>query len=256
MKAAASAFLGSLYDAQLDAATYDLTDPERHRWQYTPGRLKAGSDRRNAEHYWFSVFGDPDGKEPWAWRVGGHHLALHFTVVGEHFSTTPLFFGANPARVPAGPQQGLRVLAAEEDLARDLLASLDASQKATAVVASEPPSDIVTGNAVRAEMAAVPTGIGFTDLDGEQRGRFERLVDHYQGRVRTAPPVELEQATFAWAGSTAVGGRHYYAVRTGTFLMEYDNTQDDANHVHTVWRDLVRDWGEDLLAEHYRAHHG
>jgi hypothetical protein len=315
VRAAAKAFLDSLYDGRGDdgrgddgrgdAATYDFADPERHRWQYTPGprgglaledmdepqrehamalldtglsergvrtaraimdlepvlraleetQGRPGAERRNRDHYWFSVFGDPTGRAPWGWRVGGHHLCLHFTVVADAVAVTPLFFGANPARVPSGSEAGLRVLAAEEDLARDLLRILDDAQRAQAVVSPEAPSDILTGNAVRAEIGAVPTGVRFTDLAALQRLAFTRLVGHYRARVRRPPTVDLEEATFAWAGSTEPGDGHYYAVRAGTFLIEYDNTQNDANHVHTVWRDRARDWGEDLLAEHYQRSH-
>ncbi|HJR39734.1 MAG TPA: DUF3500 domain-containing protein [Nocardioidaceae bacterium] len=305
MRAAATAFLDSLYDGQRIVARYDLADPERHRWQYTPGPrgglalkdmdphqrdralalmssglsssgaetareimalepvLKAleeragrpGAERRDAEHYWFSVFGDPAREEPWAWRVGGHHLCLHFTVVGGEAAVTPLFFGANPARVPDGPEAGRRVLAAEEDLARELLDALDETQRARAIVSAEAPSDIRTGNAVRAEITAVPTGIRFADLDGGQQALFRVLVDHYLGRVDRPPAVDVESLAFAWAGGTERGQGHYYAVRGSRFLLEYDNTQNGANHIHTVWRDLDRDWGADLLAEHYRRDH-
>ena len=305
MRAEASAFLDSLYDGQRTAARYDLTDPERHRWQYTPGTrgglalkdmepgqrdralalmdsalsargaqtareimalepvLKAleeragrpGAERRDAEHYWFAVFGDPAGEAPWAWRVGGHHLCLHFTVVAGKAAVTPLFFGATPAGVPAGPEAGRRVLAAEEDLARELLDVLDETQWARAIVSTEAPSDIRTGNAVRAEITAVPTGIRFADLDDAQQTRFRALVDHYLGRVDRPPAVDPESLAFAWAGGTEPGQGHYYAVRGTRFLLEYDNTQNDANHIHTVWRDLDRDWGADLLTEHYRRDH-
>ncbi|HET6626700.1 MAG TPA: DUF3500 domain-containing protein [Nocardioidaceae bacterium] len=304
MRAEASAFLDSLYDGQREVATYDRTDPERRRWQYTPGArgglalqdmnpaqrdramalvdaglstrgartaraimdlepvLKAleerqgrpGSERRDPQHYWFAVFGDPHASQ-WGWRVGGHHLSLHFTMVGERASVTPLFFGANPARVPDGPHEGQRVLAAEEDLARELLASLDPARRARAVVSDDAPRDILTGNAVRAQITAVPTGVDYASLDAGSQTALRRLVDHYRGRVTEPPPVDLERVTFAWAGSTGPGKGHYYAVRTDTFLLEYDNTQNDANHVHTVWRDLARDWGDDLLAGHYRAEH-
>lgn len=305
MRAEAAAFLDSLYDGQRAVACYDLADPERHRWQYTPGPrgglplrdmdptqrelamaliasglsargadtaraimalepvLRAieeragrpGSERRDPLHYWFSIFGDPAGDDPWAWRVGGHHLCLHVTVVAGEHRVTPLFFGANPARVPDGPDAGLRLLGPEEDLARALLASLDEEQRSKAVVSAEAPSDILAGNAVRAEIAAVPTGLPFTDLGAQQRDRFAALVGHYLGRVRRPPDIDLETLTFAWAGGTAPGQGHYYAVRGERFLLEYDNTQNDANHVHSVWRDLDRDWGDDLLAAHYRQAH-
>jgi hypothetical protein len=304
MRAQAEMFLDSLYDEQRAAATYDLADGERHRWQYTPGPrsglsiaamepqqrdhamglvdaglsargaetargimalervLRAleersgrrGYERRDPELYWFSLFGSPSD-DAWAWRVGGHHVCLHFTVVGHDVAVTPLFLGANPARVPDGPQEGLRLLAAEEDLARDLVRGLDDDQRATAVVSADAPSDILTRNAVRAEIAAVPSGIGHPALRADQQQLMSRLLEVYLGRVRHRPPVSLEQLTFAWAGSIQPGQGHYYALRGEQFLIEYDNTQNGANHVHTVMRDLDRDWGEDLLAAHYRAAH-
>ena len=211
---------------------------------------RPGSKRRNAEHYWFTVFGDPTADRPWAWRVGGHHLCLHFTLVGDDVSTTPLFFGANPARAP---QDGRRVLAAEEDLARALLSALDDAARARAIVSADAPDDILTTNTVRAEIAAVPSGVAYSSLDAAQQDAFADLAGHYLSRVRRPPDVDLDDLTFAWAGSTSAGNGHYYAIRGKDFLIEYDNTQNDANHVHTVCRDLHRDWGEDLLKAHYSS---
>lgn len=216
---------------------------------------RPSSGLRDPGHYWFSVFGDPATGQPWAWRVGGHHLCLHFTQVGEETAVTPLFFGANPARVPSGPDAGVRVLAAEEDLARELLASLSEDERAKAVVSSTPPDDIVTTNSVRAELSAVPSGIAYADLGGAPRRCFDALLEQYLGRVVSPGLVVREHLTFAWAGATAVGEGHYYAIRGAELLVEYDNTQNGANHVHTVWRDTRRDWGQDLLAAHYRQSH-
>ena len=216
---------------------------------------RPGSERRNPHHYWFSVFGDPSAEQPWAWRAGGHHLCVHFTMVDGESSVTPLFFGANPARVPDGERAGLRVLAAEEDLARSLLRSLPDDQRAQAVVSSDAPNDILTTNQIRADIALVPTGVEYSALNPASRRSFDDLVDHYLSRVRRPAPVEREGLTFAWAGATVVGEGHYYAIHGDEFLIEYDNTQNDANHVHTVWRDLRRDWGEDLLRRHYGRSH-
>lgn len=215
---------------------------------------RPGSERRHPQYYWFTVFGDPTA-DTWGWRVGGHHVCLHFTMVGDDVSVTPLFFGANPARVPEGDLQGEHVLAAEENLARELVQGLDESQRATAVVSPDAPSDILTGNDVRADVAAVPTGIGYPALRPDQQRLMARLLEVYRDRVRQPPSVAVEELTFAWAGSTEPGQGHYYALRGGSFLVEYDNTQNGANHIHTVWRDLDRDWGEDLLAAHYRQDH-
>ena len=228
----------------------------------------AGADnvlRRDPTLYWFAVFGEPGGADPWAWRVGGHHVAVHITVVDRDFvSMTPLFFGANPATVPHGPHAGLRTLAAEEDLARELLARLEADQKAIAVVAAVAPADILTQNYRSADPDAVPVGLAFAKLHGEQREALVRLVRHYVERAapevaavewRKIEAAGLEAITFAWAGPEARGQGHYYAVRGPRFLIEYDNTQNDANHIHSVWRDFTHDWGEDLLAAHYAASH-
>jgi hypothetical protein len=211
--------------------------------------------RRDPDHYWFSVFGDPTGTVPWGWRVGGHHLCVHVTVVADRFTVTPLFFGANPARILHGPDRGVRLLGPEEELARTFLGTLDNSARAEAIVSDQAPSDILTGNAVRAEIAAVPVGLDCATLDDGPLAALTALLDRYVSRVPSPPVIDPRGVSFAWAGSTDPGQGHYYAVRAGDLLLEYDNTQNDANHVHTVWRDRRRDWGEDLLAAHYhRAH--
>jgi hypothetical protein len=211
-----------------------------------------GFERRHPSHYWFAVFGTPGGEHPWGWRVGGHHVCVHATVVGGSSVVLPLFLGANPAVAP----DGSRLLAEEEDLGRQLVLSLDGGQRAQAVLSDEAPADILTGNATRADVSAVPVGIGYDDLDPAQQARLAALLDWYAGRGRPAAQARAEDATFAWLGGTGPGQGHYYALRSGSVLIELDNTQDGANHVHTVLRDVRRDWGEDLLAQHYARSHG
>ena len=228
------------------------------------GTSEEGEDR-DPELYYFSVFGDPGGAEPWAWRANGHHLALNFTVAaGAIVAPTPLFFGANPAEVRHGPALGLRTLPEEEDLARSLLAALDPSQKTVAVVDPSAPSDILTKNYRLVDPAAIPRGITFAALAGDQRERLVALVRHYTDRVadelngaawRRIEGAGLDAITFAWAGGEARNQPHYYAVKGPTFLIEYDNTQNNVNHIHTVWRDWAHDWGLDVLADHYHADH-
>jgi hypothetical protein len=224
----------------------------------------SGEDR-DPELYYFSVFGAPDSGEPWGWRANGHHLGLNFTVVGgELTSPTPLFFGANPAEVRHGAAKGQRTLAAEEDLARALLGSLETGQKGVAVVDATAPADILTRNYRTADPAAIPQGINYGALSGEQRERLVVLVRHYLERSANElaangwtriERASLEAISFAWAGPEARGQPHYYAVRGPTFLIEYDNTQNNANHIHSVWRDFTNDWDEDALARHYAADH-
>ena len=224
---------------------------------------RAGWQRRDPDLYWFAVFGDPGDGGPWSWRVGGHHVAIHLTVdSGRVVGSAPSFLGANPAVVPSGPDAGRRTLPGEEELARRLLAGLPSAQRRVAIVDDTAPDDILSGNGPRAIVASIPTGIRHADLDDAGRDGLVALIRHYLGRARPdAAAVEwdriaahgLDDVTFAWAGPEAPGRGHYYAVRGPGFLIEYDNTQNEANHIHAVWRDLTNDWGLDLLAEHYAA---
>jgi hypothetical protein len=265
---AARADLDDLLDVSLSAMGADRTrqvmtlDDVLREVERSVGRT--GWERRGSEQYWVRVLGDPDD-DVWAWHLGGHHVGLHATVVGDTVAITPSFLGANPAVVRGGPHAGLQVLREEEQLARELLGALDADQRGVAVVSPDAPDDIATRHDPVADPDLVPSGVRHDALDRSQAERLEALVRWYLGR---APERVADQAwgavvdaglgsvTFAWAGSTTPGERHYYAVRGETFLLEYDNTQDGANHAHTVWRDLRRDWGTDLLAEHHAEAHG
>ncbi len=141
--------------------------------------------RRDPELYWFSVFGDPGGPEPWALRINGHHVAIVLTMAGgEVISAAPSFLGANPATIPGGPRAGERTIDGEETLARALLASLSAEQRAIAVVDPVAPPDIRSGNGRRAELRGVPDGIPYERLETAQREGLERLIRHYLERAR------------------------------------------------------------------------
>lgn len=221
--------------------------------------------RRDPGLYWFAVFGEPRGASPWSWRIGGHHVAIQSTVArGQVVGSAPSFLGSNPATVPAGPSAGKRAIDGEEMLARALLGSLSAAQRQIAVFDPVAPPDILSGIGRRADLGDIPTGIRFDQLEAAQRDGLERLIRHYLERadaeVATAEWARIRSAglddlTFAWAGPEQPGHGHYYAIRGPSLLIEYDNTQNDANHIHAVWRDLANDWGEDLLAAHYAAGH-
>ncbi|WP_165367738.1 DUF3500 domain-containing protein [Phytoactinopolyspora endophytica] len=226
---------------------------------------RAGWDRRHPEYYWFRVLGEPGGPTPWMWKVGGHHLCVHMTVVGEKVAGAPQFFGANPAVVPAGhASAGLRTLPEEEDLGRTLVAALTPAQQKIAVSSPVAPDDILTRRDPVADVSDIPPGLMGRDMDGDAQELLVRLIRQYLGRVvpdvadsawREIDGAGLEKVTFRWSGALepGPGNGHYYAVLGPTFLLEYDNTQNDANHIHTVWRDLRHDWGEDLLAAHYAS---
>ncbi len=219
---------------------------------------------RDPEAYYLTIFGEPSSSRTWGWRLEGHHVSLNATLVdGQELVTAPSFFGANPAEIRQGPRTGLRVLSAEEDLARQFVASLDEGQRARAVIAAEAPSDILTYNHRQAEPLD-QNGLPADALAPAQRERLMALLETYaaampaeiaasrMAQVTAAPPSELR---FAWAGGTAPGDKHYYRIQSPTFLLEYDNTQNDGNHIHTVWRQFTGDWGLDLLGQHLREAH-
>ena len=219
---------------------------------------------RHPEHYAVCIFGDPMGKLPWAWHIGGHHVALHFTVVdGNRIASVPLFFGANPAEVHHGPTTGQRTLPEEEDLARTLVKGLAPASKRVAVVNPVAYPDILTDKYRVVNMFAPPRGLPFSAMDGDARALLVQLIRHYVSRTtdELAGPywrkleAELGDVTFAWTGGEERGQGHYYAIKGPSFLIEYDNTQNGANHIHSVLRDVGGDWGEDLLAMHYAESH-
>jgi Protein of unknown function (DUF3500) len=219
--------------------------------------------RRDPEKYYFSIFGTPSDTAAWGYRVEGHHLSQNYTVVNGHVVDAPSFFGDNPAEVRVGPRAGLRTLAAEEDLARDLIKSLDPAQQKTAIVDPKAPADILTTNSRKAALAGSPNGILASKLTAAQFGKLQALLDEYvnnvPGTVAQAREEQIRKAGkniwFAWLGGVNKGDPHYYRIQTASFLIEYDDTQDGANHIHSVWRDFNGDWGEDLLKDHYQAAH-
>jgi hypothetical protein len=220
--------------------------------------LENKAPHRNAELYYFSFFGKP-GQDVWGWRAEGHHLSLNFTVRGDTVLATPSFMGSNPAEVLAGPRQGLRILAKEDDLGRQLVKSFDDAQRKLAVITNTAPSDIITSNARKAKRLE-PAGLPVARMNKSQREILHALIDEYIARNRAevarADWAKIEKAgwdqtSFAWAGGLDRGQGHYYRVQGPTFLLEYDNTQNNANHIHAVWRDFENDFGDDLLLKHY-----
>ena len=263
MPGVARAAAHELMKASLSAAGYGKA-VNIIRLEEVLRRLETFGLMRDPENYAFTVFGAPGSSGPWGWRLEGHHLSLNFTLVpGKPVAMTPAFFGANPAQVPSGPQRGFRALAAEQDLGRALIQSLSDAQKSRAVIAAHSLGDIVSGPG-RAESLAAPAGLPLADMTGDQRTQAIRLVEEYArnmrselaeqelARMRQADPVLIH---FAWAGPIVPGEAHYYRLHGPTLLIEYDNSQNNANHIHSVWHDPRRDFGLDLLKAHYDHGH-
>lgn len=246
-------YLKAVTIMSLDEILRELEQPPR------PGLI------RDPERYAFTVFGEPAERGVWGYRIEGHHLSLNFTLVDGRVAGSPSFLGANPAEIRQGPRKGLRVLSREEDLARSLVSTLTPAQRKLAVLRDQAPADILTANSRKAALAGTPSGIRFPQLDGNQQKMLRALVEEFANNL--APPqarermAQLDRAGanlhFAWMGVLDRGGPHYYRVQAPSFLIEYDNTQNDANHIHTVWRDFAGDFGLDLLDQHYRKapHH-
>jgi hypothetical protein len=227
--------------------------------------LENGSAMRDPEQYCFSIFGTPSAKGVWGWRVNGHHLSLHFNVGnGAVVASAPTFFGSNPAEVRVdGPKKGLRVLGDREDSARALLNALDDAQRKSATIEAVAPNDIVTRTAAKVEPLS-PTGLAAAAMTPKQRELLMAVIETYTSsmaadiaseRLAELRKAGLEKIAFAWSGETERGKKHYYRVQGPTFLIEYDNTQNDGNHVHSVWRDFSGDFGRDLLREHVQGVH-
>ena len=220
---------------------------------------------RDPDLYYWTVFGDPGSdSEPWGWRVEGHHISLNFSLWGDKFiSMTPFFFGANPAEVRKGPKKGLRILDAREDLGFELMNSLDKGQTSTATIYSEAPYDILTYNASRASLPP-EEGLPASKMNDTQKEILRSLVNVYVNQVRSDMAndkwARLEAEGFdglhwAWGGPTEEGNAHYYRIHGGNFVVEFDNRQNGANHIHSVWRDVENDFANDVLREHLLLYH-
>lgn len=219
---------------------------------------------RDPELYFLSLFGDVRSQKPWGWRLEGHHVALNFTLLeGQPIASTPAFFGANPAEVLQGERKGLRALAPEEDLARLLIKSLDDKQRSAAVISASAPTDILSTNLRKAEPLK-PAGLQAAKLGQKQQDILMTLLREYASRhapdIATARLDRVRAAGLgslflAWAGGLEKGQPHYYRIQGPSFLIEYDNVQNNANHIHSVWRDFNADFGADLLALHYNKDH-
>jgi hypothetical protein len=220
-------------------------------------------DYRDPGKYYFSVFGNPATDSIWGWRLEGHHISFNFSAKNNTMvSGTPGFLGTNPAIVLSGPEKGKYILKNETELGLGLLRSLDAEQSKKAIIDDSAPADIITGNSRKA-MIENPRGILYNELTTAQQALFMQLLSIYIHRytrlfakemMNEIETAGLNNLRFAWAGSqqSGPGNPHYYRVQGPTIIIEYDNTQNNANHIHTVIRDLKNDFGGDELLEHYK----
>ena len=219
---------------------------------------------RDTERYYFTIFGEPGGADPWGWRVEGHHVCLNYSIWNDKvISVTPFFFGANPAEVRKGPKSGLRILGTREDLAFELMESLDAGQQSKAIIYDEAPLDILTYNSSKVSLPR-EEGLPASRMSGTQRELLMALISEYVNQVRSDVAQErldafkangIDGIHLAWAGPVDKSKAHYYRLHGGDFVVEFDNRQDGANHIHSVYRDVENDFASDVLRQHLLLYH-
>jgi hypothetical protein len=220
-----------------------------------PGDWSARRQRRDPLNYSISLFGTPSDRGVWGWRVEGHHLSLNYSVGdGRVVASTPEFFGANPALVDAGPGRSIRVLATVEDLAREIVRTCTSDRMKTVVVSSAAPNDIWNTNRQQPELLPA-TGLAAAEMSGDQRNLLKQLLGEYLKNmppdVRAEREARIQAGGFdkirlAWWGSLERNARHAYRLQGPSFLVEYNNTQNNANHLHTVWRNTEGDFNQPL----------
>ncbi|MGH7856050.1 MAG: DUF3500 domain-containing protein, partial [Candidatus Binatia bacterium] len=221
---------------------------------------------REPRRYHVSVFGEPSGDRPWGFRFDGHHVSLNVTSAPATVpSSTPLFLGAQPRQVPPDwEREGLRVLAREEDIARSLYVALEPELRKRATIPFRSGRRLFLGEGRRVELEGSPAGVAREDMPERIRIKLDNLLwvylENVTAEMATARRAEIDSAGrdaihFAWAGSAVVGEPSYYRIQGPTFLIEFDNTLDGADHVHAIWRDFRGDFGDDLLARHYALSH-
>ena len=221
---------------------------------------KAMVATRDSGNYAFAIYGEP-GDGDWGWKLAGHHLAMNFTVSDDRISFTPTFFGSNPMAIQSGPYAGRMVMPHEGQRGIDLMLSLNAEQRKTALIHTEVASDVFEGPGRRASLDKFE-GLRSAELSDEQMQLLRILVLEYIGNVdHEAAAAQLkhienagwDELWFSWRGPVDATQAFYYRVHGPRLLIEYN--RQNANHDHSVVRDPVNDYGEDWLERHYEEHH-
>ena len=225
--------------------------------------LKSNVHMRDSENYHIAFYGDPSKDHLWAWSFEGHHVSLNFTILNDKISIAPRFFGASPAIIPSGDRKGERTLDLEEDLGLELIQNMTEALRKKAIIQETAYPDIVTSNAAKVDPLK-RVGVKLEELAQPLQKTLILLINTYLAnmpedlaikRMEQLKQEKLGDIHFAWAGATVLGKGHYYRVQGKSFLIEFDNTQNNANHIHSIWRDFDADFGRDLIKEHYQHSH-
>jgi len=250
LKSAMALLKSGLSEAGYDQAV-DVMSLEEVLYLLEGGDRETRRSKRDPQKYFVSIFGKPGDKGTWGWRFEGHHLSLNYVIIdGVVKSSTPEFFGANPGLINAGPKRAIRVLGPEEELGRSVLKSCTPAQQKVCWIEKEAPDDLRGGGVAQPETTA-PVGLAIGKMSDDQKKLMAELLKEYlknmpddivkerRNQINTAG---LDNIYFAWWGSSERNERHYYRVQGPTFLIEYNNTQQSANHVHSIWRNMAGDF--------------
>ncbi len=263
-KALAHHVLRTMLSATGFAKTMAIADLENvlHELESKPDKPAV---HRDPNRYAMLICGTPEPGGTFVVRYQGHHVSLRMAVVdGLLVAHTPHFLGTNPHRVPEKFGRAI-VLRQEESLGRELLALFDDEQRKRAIINEQAPPDVLLGPGKRPVALGERRGVAWSTMSKTQQDALWHLLEvhvhvlrpdvakHELDRIRSDGLAEM---SFAWAGSTEPGKGHYYRIHGNHFAIEYDCTQNDANHVHVVWRDFEHDFGGDGLRQHREQQHG
>ena len=240
--------------------TQDIMNNEYYLKELEPNMI-----HRIPENHFIAFYGNPGKDSVWGWKFSGHHIALNFTIVNGKLAFTPIFFGIYPAEIKDGQNKGRRIIKDEEDIGFELINMLTSEQKSKAIFQKKAFNDIVTSNSSQVG-PLTPVGILAKDLTSQQKNILNKLIACHlssmpaeiaEMRMKRIVSEDFNRIRFGWAGGLIAGVPHYYRIQGKTFLIEFDNTTHNANHIHIVWRDFNGDFGVDLLNEHYKKskHH-
>ena len=259
-KANIYALLKSFLSDKGFSRTKDIMNNEYYLKELEPNMI-----HRIPENHFIAFYGTPGKDSVWGWKFSGHHIALNFTIVNGKLAFSPVFFGVYPAEIKEGQNKGRRIIKDEEDIGFELINMLTSEQKLKAIFQLKAFNDIVTTNSIQVGPLD-PVGILVKDLTFQQKNVLNKLIACHlstmpteiaEMRMKRIVSEDFNQIRFGWAGGLIKGVPHYYRIQGKTFLIEFDNTTHNANHIHVVWRDFSGDFGVDLLKEHYKnsTHH-
>lgn len=243
------------------------------RLNHTLAELANNFDEYGEWHYWITIMGKPDPRQPWGWQLDGHHVVVNYFVLGDQVVMTPTFMGSEPIRADAGKHKGTVVMQDEQDRGVALMRALRPEQQQKArIVAGEHASNSNLSEAYKDNVVLDYAGMPSGELDAAQRKQLRELIALYvsnmddgHARVKMSEVDKHMAATrFGWIGGSEPDSVFYYRIHSPVILIEFDHQsrvappahrtrQPTREHIHTVVRTPNgNDYGKDLLRQHHQ----